>query len=201
MADYSDNFNRSDVNPIVSPWTRQNHSGGDAQIVSNAVKGVTNYKSAIYYYNNTFTDDQYSWLTYTTVSSNEWTGVILRAASLATSTLMRVSAFGNTYRLYKIISGTETQIGSAYSKTRANGDLIKAWVVGTTYYASFNGVEETPITDSSIASGYAGFCVGAPSHIVDDWQGGDGTGPAPAGHPTALRWGGVPYMTLGRRKW
>jgi len=120
----------------------------------------------------------------------------LASATHYGSTLVRASANNcyiyeydgaNDNRLYEVVSGGWTGLGSAETESFSSGDEIKLVVAGTggtfSLKAYKNGTEIASYTTSNSAhtSGAAGICayeVTTSDMQLDDWEGGNGTGAA-----------------------
>lgn len=112
------------------------------------------------------------------------------------------SQAGGLTKIYRRVNGVDSQIGSTANDICNNRTcLLEA--NGTAIALYMDGAVKVSGTDSAIASGYPGIGLQFVSNSLghDDWVGlDDGVLPA-TGQPTIARWGGVPGMTIGRRKW
>lgn len=184
-ATYTDNFNRTSENPLANgTWTTVTGLAG-MRTVSNTIAASStddsNY-NASYWSANSFTDDQFAEATIK--SANRYAGVAVRVSSSAnTYYYLRHVATTEVCQLFKIVSGTPTQLGSDYG-TCVNGTVIRLEVAGTTLTPYFNGTPQATRTDSAISSGSAGIWAlnSGGNGVIDDWSGGDLA--APVATPT-----------------
>jgi hypothetical protein len=178
----TDNFNRADSASLGASWTTPT---GDLawRITSNAAtyNTVSGADTAGVYNAITWPADQYSQVKATAGTGGGGVGVgpTCRAASAA-QTRYRLVACGaatSNIELSKEVAGTFTSIWFRTSSF-ANGNLVRLEAQGTTLRAYNAGVQVgASSTDSSIASGNAGFLYSAidASISADDWEGGDFT--------------------------
>lgn len=169
-----DNFNRANANPLNGDW--EQITGYNAmQILDNTVQLVT--QNAWAGYNRpaaeAWPNDQYSQVTISLVV-NAWRGLQVRATD---NTFYAVHWDQNSYYIYRVNSGTETQLGlsGSWAVQQVVGDIIKFSITGTTMTLWKNGAAITTRTDNTIASGVPGFgaYAGTPYNAaMDDWTGG-----------------------------
>ncbi len=171
-AQVSDDFNRADVNPLAGNWTTCPGVNG-LKIVSNQVLPTTiGALNGAYWSANTFSNDQYSQATFVS-GLNFDSGLSVRQSASA-STYYFIGVSGTSWQFGKRIAGTWSYLGTAQTRTTANGTIVRLEVSGTTLKAYFNGVQDAyTFTDSSIASGYPGIGTYSTGLILDDWSGGD----------------------------
>jgi hypothetical protein len=167
----SDNFNRSNSTDLGSNWTEVPLGGFGVWNNALSTQSTGVYPSLAYWSANSFNANQYAQLTATAIQSN-WNAV---------GPAVRVSS-GNCYaaswhdtnvlELHKVVSGTDTVIGT--STTLAVGDVIRIEVSGTSVTVKKNGTAVIgPITDSALSSGSAGLYSNGAGAAGDDWYGGD----------------------------
>lgn len=177
----SDNFNRSNENPLSGGGNWLTSTGETPlQITSDFVScttlgGNTNYQ----YYNGgiSWPNDQYSQVQLTTNVANSGTssGCMVRI-SATTATFYTASIINGNLVLSKVVAGSFTSLATvSYSFT--NGDVMLFQVVGTTLSCYMNGVLKTTTTDSSITSGFPGIFMqtntGTTGNVnSDNWSGG-----------------------------
>jgi len=112
-------------------------------------------------------------------SSSGTTGVIYRKDSTTTQTMYRVSPAGNstgTIRLFKIVSGTQTQLGSDGTITRSGSNTMKGQASGSTITAWFNGSTIITQTDTAVTGNLRTGCrftVISGNYLVDNFQASD----------------------------
>lgn len=81
-------------------------------------------------------------------------------------------------RIYKVITGTYTQLGGTSSTFLSAGDTLRVRCAGSSpanIYADVNGVNKVSTTDSAVGpGGYPGLSIfqqaGDPASYLDDWQ-------------------------------
>lgn len=165
----TDNFNRADGSPGAN-WTANVGAAGDYLIDTNKIKAAHSGYGSMYYSGAAFANDQTSELLITATSGG-YIGVACRVSAAANTWYGFILDGTNTER-FKYVAGTGTSMGSSPTTVTA-GDTLKIGAVGTdiTYYK--NGSAVASVTDSSIASGYAG--IGgfgfASTGMGDDWAG------------------------------
>jgi hypothetical protein len=159
----SDNFNRADANPIGGNWTPTKNQ---CQIVSNAIQGVTFNYSAAYWSADAFGNDHYAQMTTIQVSDG---GPAVRMSAGPNSYHFDAKAGTNTV-MQKDVGGSFTNLQSGLA-TPAVNDVCYIEAVGTTIKMKINGVQiGTNQTDSSLASGSAGFWTFDTSTRFDDFS-------------------------------
>lgn len=159
----SDNFNRADANPIGTNWTSTKNS---CQLVSNAIQGVSFNYSAAYWSGDTFNNDQYAQMAAVQISDG---GPAVRMSAGPNSYHFDAKAGTNTV-MQKDVGGSFTNLQSGLA-TPAVSDVCYIEVVGTTLKMKINGVQiGSNQTDSSLASGSAGFWTFDTSTRMDDFQ-------------------------------
>ncbi len=179
----TDNFNRSNINPLDGSWTNGGNGGIIFQIVSNQVTPVAPLDRDCWsYYNGvTWPNDQYSQAVCFTGSGGGGQGpglVVRQDSNIAVSTRYRlaVSTAGvNNVELAKAIAGVFTLIWDR-TTSLSSGDAAKLEAQGTTLRAYINGSQlGADATDSSISSGKAGLFYSSTesSAAIDNWEGGD----------------------------
>lgn len=120
----------------------------------------------------------------TTVSTTQDEGVgPMVCASTSAQTGYFLQA-GGDFRLYKVVAGAFTQLGSTLASQAVAGDALETRHSGTTITVLRNGTAicGTPLTDSSIASGSAGLFASSTGSLVnvDNFEGGDFSVPSAA---------------------
>ncbi len=123
---------------------------------------------------DTFADDQYAEAVFTEMTG-DYIGVAVRCAAAAETYYGYLSGSTNSY-LFKLVSGVNTNLGTG--APFGAGDVIRLEVSGTTLTPKRNGAvaDIGPVTDASIAGGYAGVCgYGGLSanHRLTSWEGGN----------------------------
>lgn len=185
-ASYSDTFTRANENPIASPWVKGG-SGHNWQILTNALQGVTTDDDSWLYYNNTTPDDQFSQATVGALSVNADFGMAVRIAGGATQTFYLTINFNGGPLIAKFVAGSFTSLGAVTAVTIVN-DVVRAEVIGSSMHFIKNGsdVLGSPVTDTSITSGFSGFFAAEIANRFINWSGsspssGGGAGPLVGG--------------------
>lgn len=161
----TDNFNRASIG---SNWTAIPNQDNLTIYESTNVYTGQGYWSA-----NSFSANQYSSITWVVGNGGD-VGLILRAQTNAETYYLLWTNGGTTWRFYKFIDGTPTQIGTDITHTFSNSEVIRFEISGTTLRAYYDATQlGTDQTDSSIASGYPGIWISTESVAGDDWAGGD----------------------------
>lgn len=171
----TDNFNRSSANPIGGNWSVP--TGGAAlQIVSDTyVTGTVDetVTNCSYWNADTFADNQYS---QALLIDGDNAGVAVRMASGSLTGYVWIHATGDDFKLFKVVAGTWTQLGSTYSLLWSHNDTLRLEISGTTLTPYLNGDPQTTQTDSDIASGSPGIVARLDFPTLaqfDNWAGGD----------------------------
>ena len=173
-------------------WTLNN---GNFAIYSNSVGANLNNAFPLAHWNaDVFANNQYSKGTRTKnpYSTYQSCGVSVRCAATG-NTGYGFNGYDTSSELYKVVSGTRTQLGSNGSAGAEIGDEIYIEANGTSITPKLNGsTTGTPgtQTDSAIASGYAGLA-GYGNHPdygwLDTWEGGN----LGAGGPQTITTSGI----------
>jgi len=182
-----------DENPLATNWTQSPNFNANRKS-SGLAWGVSAPGCKSLWDAAVFNDDQYA---KGTTKANG--GFVTRGSLSGTASgylLYRVST--SVMQIYKYAGATMTLLGSNIAVNTSDANIILLESVGSVHTATMAGTSDSR-TDSTTASGYAGiYCYGgSTNYALYDWEGGHDS----VGHPTIQRWGGIPYMTLGRRKW
>lgn len=179
----TDDFNRANSTGLGSGnWTVGPSGGGITvvafNIVSNAAVVVNNTFGGNYYSAVVWPNGQYGQVvlaTPLTTATDEGVGPAVRMSSSAFTGYWVQAGAGDT-RLYKIIAGAFTQLGSTASASSL-GDVLKLLANGTTLTVTRQGIAicGTPLTDASISSGNVGIfgSSSGPNAALDSFEGGD----------------------------
>jgi len=158
-----------------SSWT---NNAGAFQVLgaTDDVKSNTSSNETCAHWNaDTFANNQYAQVTVKAISGDTPMGPAVRCHASA-NTYYGFYGDSTASYLFKVVSGSWTQIGSNGSAVAVN-DVLKLTVSGTTLTPTKNGsTTGTPgaQTDSSISSGYAGICGYHNSAArLDNWEGGN----------------------------
>lgn len=177
----TDNFNRANGG-LGANWTTQ--SGETApSIVSNTVQVAGGFVYGARYSAITWPNDQYAQCKAVATrppTTDEGVGPSCRMATGAQTHYFLQAGAGDT-RLYKVVGGSYTQLGTTGSAVAVNDVLyleVKTSGANAIVTAKVNGVAVcgSPVTDTSpIASGQAGMWLATSDGAanLDDWEGGD----------------------------
>lgn len=149
MTTFSDDFNRADSSDLGANWVEVS---GDWSIVSQqlspgAAGGTIVLRAATAMAGN----DNFAQVTIAATTSASQ-GVWCRGdATLSSGYLWRNN--GSAWGLFKVVSGTFTAIGTAFTAAAAPGDVAKVQAVGSTIKGFVNGVERASVTDTAVTTG------------------------------------------------
>ncbi len=186
----TDTFTAADGTALTTYSANWTLNGGGFSIYSNALCNNGSGDYAAHWNADTFEDDQYASCKITVGSS--YIGPAVRVASGSTKTYYGIYGGGSTAYMYVAVDGGWTQLGSTGSAWATN-DVIRIEANGTTISSTKNGSATGmpgPVTNNSIASGYAGVTGYAgldTTHRLDDWEGGNLGGAAADVSPALLR--------------
>lgn len=151
MTDRVDNFNRADSSTSLgapSDGGGGYTTNGTWGIVSSRAYCVVSAAQSVAYLDASITDADVQ-VTLATMSAD--VGLVARVVDSNNYFLSAVTS-GTGFRLYKRVAGSFTQLGTTYSGTPANGDVLKLTVNGTSLTVYVNGTSRITATDSSHAS-------------------------------------------------
>lgn len=167
----TDDFNRANANPIGGNWStvlgEQN-----VQLLSNTAHGVSTSWSVAYWNAESFNENHYSQLQWVT-SGNYYFGVATRCQSAARTYYKWSQYSATSCRLYKVVAGVSTQLGSSVAYTPVVNDVFKLVSTGTTHVGYINGSQQISQTDSSISNGSPGITIIGAAIACDNWEGGN----------------------------
>lgn len=173
----TDGFAAADGTALTTYSANWTYNSGTWVINTNSVYPNTGGTEEGAHWNaDAFNNDQYAQVILVAVAANQWRGAAVRCHA---STANYYGYYGSSADklLFKLVSGSWTQIGSAGSAGAVN-DILRLEVSGTTLTPKLNGVTDSAIgaqTDSAIASGSAGIAgYGTQTTArLDDWEGGN----------------------------
>lgn len=166
-----------------------------------AAPGAFFDRCAAIWNDDVFANDQYSQAILTAIdgSGTVWTGVAARGTA---GNYYGFNVTGGARELISYIAGAGTVLASD-SVTCLVGDVLKLVIAGTLLTASVNGVSVFSVTNAGLAAGSAGLSAvghftGSVASRVSTWEGGNGSGGAPAGrvNPTAVIVPSLPFALL-----
>jgi hypothetical protein len=150
---------------------------GAIDIASNvAVGNAVGQSVAVYTGVSWPTDDQTVRITLSSGTGPGASAAIrLRSSSTVDSgyTCLSAATSGSqVLSMYRVSSGTYTQLGSNVSYVPAKGDVLSCNATGTIITLYVNGVQKIQQTDATFASGYPGiqFTGNAAAVTADDWM-------------------------------
>lgn len=179
MTIYTDDFNRTDENPITGNWTALTTRSGTFKVVSNGLGKGENGDMEYRYNVGTLGPDCYCQCAYKNPhGSITGIGVVLRANT--TNTFYLAYICYTTAYWYKCVSGSFTNMASASITDPTEGQILKATAIGSSLKLYIDGVEKVSHTDTAITG--AGYC-GAEISVansgylnephIDNWEAGD----------------------------
>ena len=166
----TDNFNRANEVPIATNWSTAGNSNG-MYLVSNQLHGPGTLEGCSYWDADAFGNDQYS--SGTCITTSPWGGGPAVRISASVQSYYFFGIGNGYFRGCKYVAGVFSQIGSNYTSTPANGDVLKLSISGTTLTPTLNSVEQSTRTDSSLSAGSAGMAAYDLAAKWDNWEGGD----------------------------
>lgn len=185
----SDNFNRTNVNPIGGNWT-QLFTGAaftTAQIVGSLMESsIAGSNSDSYWNASNWQPNQWVSIKINALSDSScYAGILLRATPgpFSSATTYRIyvrGPLGGTaaYSISKYVNGAFTAVVAETTRTFSAGDVFTAAVVGTQLSLYQNGNLFATVSDSSVISGQAGCFVspsvaaGVAGAQISSWTGG-----------------------------
>ena len=172
----TDDFNRANENPLDNGvWTTA--TGLNAmKIVSNTATGVVNGgQNASYYTGAMFASNQYAqaYLVAGGGGGGGWCGIVVRWSGNSGYQL-GVDAASDAAYLYRWDSGTQTQVGDAYSGAINENTTIRLEASGTSITLKVGGSSVKTWTDNTYSTGSPGiYQYNSNFTTLDDFEGGD----------------------------
>lgn len=181
----SDNFTRSNANPVGGNWNLRFYgaSYAPAQIVSNTLEGTVAGSNSDSYWNAlNWADNQWSKVTVGACSAVSFVGIVLRASlNNATDSAYRLYWTGSTgssgtLTLQKAVSGSYTTLKTA-TITLNVGDTLLGVAIGSTLMFFWNDLLIFVVTDTALTSGAPGFLISPTTSTsnaqLTAWSGGN----------------------------
>jgi Putative esterase len=169
----SDDFNRAD-GALGPNWA--NLPEGGVAIGSGRVVGTRSESSSgSYRIDASYSNDQYSEITVTSLPLSVWVGASVRNQGSGNLYAGIYYAYGGVpqLRLYKRVGGAWTQLGTSYDcGVLAAGTKLRVVVLGTTLAFLQDGVVRIAVSDTDISGGAPGIVIWG-NDAVDDWAGGN----------------------------
>lgn len=173
----TDDFNRADSNGLGSNWTDLRDQW---DVVSNEARQPTAGVSTTSVYTGaTFAANQYAMCTVTSITAGGGVGVVLRATD--GSNFLYAYVNNVSWRIFKKVAGSDTQIGSTGTATLSASDVIYLEVDSDTVTLRKGGpagaVQATGSLGGDLsAAGHPGlntYWTGSGGFGVDDFEAGD----------------------------
>lgn len=164
----SDNFDRG--TGLGANWTTIPNATG-MTIASNQLSCTGNY-CGIWWNADTWPDDQYSQIG--NITTNDGGCCVRVQSGAANINLYWLKNDGGVGKIMKVVNAAETQLGSDYSGTIANGSTSRLTIVGSVLTYAYNGVDKSPTqTDGAFTVGKAGVFQwgGSAPTLSDNWAG------------------------------
>ena len=162
-------------------------NSGDFQVdASDVVVSNANAESGAFWNADAFNGNHYAQITRTAVGT-DWLGPGTRHAGAGTASYMGfyTNGTGSETYVFKNVTGTWTQLGSAGSVNIVANDVLRLESNSTTHTPKVNGSTYSSIgaqTDSSLSNGSAGisgFGLATLANAGDNWEGGNLSGATP----------------------
>jgi hypothetical protein len=156
----SDNFTRTNATTLGANWTDSLGNTNSLAISSNTAIAHVAAGSSEIWTANSFTANQFSKATFTTLGDADIQVMVRTLAATANGYACgrRLALSGSGYYvLFKLVSGTLTEIGIPGVNFVTAGDVVYLSAVGTTITCNVNGVPQLTGTDSSLSSGSPGL--------------------------------------------
>ena len=173
----SDDFNRSNVNPLGGNWTTLS-GANNLKILNNAIAGAVSCVGSnacdAYWNAATFSNDQCSQVTLILAGNGIYSGPIVRASHSALAYYALNANGSSNYQLYKTASGSESILGANIAVVPKNNDILKICAIGNSITAYINGTLRGTRTDSTITTGSPGIEVSysnTANPTLDNWSG------------------------------
>ncbi len=178
------------------------YASGFITLLNNRGRGGSTVNTAVYRYNSAPPSADYEvavdlYIVDTDTSTDS--GVIARASSSAQTFYMARYKPGTGFQLYKIVTGTTTQLGSNYSATYTAGQTVRLRLrCNGSAIEVYRDAEGSPLisaTDTAItAAGYPGLWTNSNTSVgphFDNWDaselsGGGGSDPLLSARTTAI---------------
>lgn len=177
MGIVSDDFNRSNSNPLDGNWTTCDGFSSLA-LSSNHVIGTNDGQDQFMYWDaDTFDTDHHCEFT---VHGSTSHGLCTRVDPSNSDDFYDYFVAGfSTGQFYRVTGGSFVQIGSNFDPNISDGDRVTQYSNGNTHSFEVNDVEEDSQTDSNFPDHTAiaiGIYDDVASDYLDDFTGGDSAG-------------------------
>jgi hypothetical protein len=174
----TDTFTGTDWTPLETYSASWSIRNGGFLIYSNAVCPVSTFvENGAWWNADVFADDQYATGTFTAVGTSSQ-GLAVRVNTAADNSYYGYYSSDVDSRLFKVVAGTWTQLGSAGAPWAVN-DVVRLEISGTSLRPMVNGVTADigVQTDSDLTSGAAGLSSFSYfdniNSRLDNWEGGN----------------------------
>lgn len=182
----TDNFTTATSQALTTYSANWSLNSGNFQVdTTDVVVANASAECGAFWNADSFAAAQYAFLTRTAVGT-DWLGPGTRHAGAGTASYygFYTNGDGSETYVFKMVSGTWTQLGSAGSVNIVAGDVLRLESNGSTHTPIRNGSTYTSIgaqTDSSLSSGSGGLCgygLATLSNAGDTWEAGNLAGTA-----------------------
>jgi hypothetical protein len=152
---------------------------------------LPDYRSVAYYSAAAFNNDQYAQGFASTANSSVGIGVRIGSTLTSNATVNGYfaviqtddSEFGEySVRLFKVVNGTKTQLGSPFSSSSLGTLYLSA--IGSSITVKYDGVTRIIVTDAALTTGTPGVYSGVNGDFVKTWSAGNSGGSAPVADPS-----------------
>lgn len=175
-ATFADSFSYTADVETQSDWDNEASSGGKITASSGTAKFDTDgsgFQFLTYNGNSgALSADQYAKLKVVALPNSTADAIRLYARFTATGDYYGVYCGPSNTILYRVVSGTTTQLGATQAAV-SPGDVVEIQVSGTTVKYVLNGSDLVAETDANHASGKVGFHLKDNESEVDDFECGD----------------------------
>jgi hypothetical protein len=176
----SDNFQRTNANPIGGNWTPIFGSGSN-QLASHLLENSTAGRAGESYHAGTWPNDQWSRVTVANIATSNYVGPDVRMGTGGTQNAYRAYFTGTlggsgTTQIASILAGTATGIATLSSLKVSLNDVLMLVVSGQNLLLYYNGFPIMAVSDTNLASGAPGLLTVAPTNVtlaqISAWSGG-----------------------------
>lgn len=165
----SDDFNRANESPIGGNWTNIS-TANEFRLLANEVLRLDT-KALMYWNADSFDASHYSECKGISLS-NAPAGPAVAVQPTTVDCFLIVLRNTSIQRFFKVVGGTETQLGADVSNPITTSSVCRIRIEGTLLTYSDDGVDIATRTDNSHSGGAAGLYDGV-SQKFDDWGGGN----------------------------
>jgi len=174
----TDDFDRTDEDPLGSPWTDLGFAAGDTlRVVSNECgkgSGDGQGETCFYYSGAATTDNQYAQQTVTTLGTLTDQGPAVQVLSSGGENFYWFAGFSAEEQIARFLAGNYSNIATLSISDIAADDVVRIEIDEDGNIEVFiNGSSGGTVTDANITGGQPGIFVFEDNCRLDDWSGGD----------------------------